>query len=164
MPAEKPLTRPSAIPPWAHAVVRLLDRAFVIPGTNIEIGLDPILGLFAPGAGDLVGALATLSLFHLGFKLRVPRVILLRMLLNIAIDAIAGSVPLLGDAFDVFYRAGVRNLALIEKHGGTAPAKPSLTDYAVVSLALLLVVALLALPVLAGFGLIYLTARWFGHY
>jgi hypothetical protein len=159
---EKPLPRAARVPPWAHALVRLLDRAVVIPGTSIEIGLDPILGLLAPGAGDLVGALATLMLFRLGFKLRVPRVILLRMLLNVAIDAVFGSVPIVGDAFDLFYRAGEKNLALIEKHGGSASEKPSVGDYAVVGLAVLLVVALLALPVLAGFGLIYLTARWFG--
>ncbi|MGC4091304.1 MAG: DUF4112 domain-containing protein [Polyangiaceae bacterium] len=163
MPPQKPLANVSNVPPWAHAVVRLLDRAFVIPGTNIEVGLDPILGLLAPGAGDLVGALATLSLFHLGFKLRVPRVILLRMLLNVALDAILGTVPVAGDAFDLFYRAAQRNLALIEKHGGSAPAQPSLGDYAVVGAAVLVAVALLALPVLAGFGLLYLTARWVGR-
>jgi hypothetical protein len=144
-------------------LVRLLDRAFVLPGTQIEVGLDPILGLFAPGAGDLVGALATLSLLHLGFRLRVPRVILLRMLLNVAIDAIVGSIPVLGDAFDLFYRAAQKNLLLIEKHSGTAPEKPSVADYAVVGLAGVLALALLSLPVLAGFGLLYLTARWVGR-
>ncbi|HET9932094.1 MAG TPA: DUF4112 domain-containing protein [Polyangiaceae bacterium] len=154
---------PTNIPPWAKALVRLLDRAFVLPGTQIEVGLDPILGLFAPGAGDLVGALATLSLLHLGFKLRVPRVILLRMLLNVAIDAIVGSIPVLGDAFDLFYRAAQKNLALIEKHGGAAPQNPSFGDYAVVGLAVVVAIALLALPVLAGFGLLYLTARWVGR-
>ena len=158
-----PLARPPTIPPWARALVRLLDRAFVIPGTQIEVGLDPILGFFAPGAGDLVGALATLTLFHLGFKLRVPRVILLRMLLNVAVDAIVGTVPFLGDAFDLFYRAAQKNLALIEKYGGTAPTKPGFGDYAVVGLAALVALALLALPVLAGFGLLYLTARLVGH-
>jgi hypothetical protein len=152
-----------SVPAWARALVRLLDRAFVLPGTRIEVGLDPILGFFAPGAGDLVGGLATLALLHLGFKLRVPRVILLRMLLNIAVDAIVGTVPILGDAFDLFHRAAYKNLTLIEKYGGTAPQKPGAGDYAVVVLAALVAVALLALPVLAGFGLLYVTARLFGH-
>lgn len=157
------IARPTDVPPWARALVRLLDRAFVLPGTRIEVGLDPILGLFAPGAGDLVGALATLSLLHLGFRLRVPRVILLRMLLNVAVDAIVGSIPVLGDAFDLFYRAAQKNLALIEKHSGRAPEKPSVADYAVVGLAVLVALALLSLPVLAGFGLLYLTARLVGR-
>ncbi|MFZ5895609.1 MAG: DUF4112 domain-containing protein [Myxococcota bacterium] len=157
------LAKTPPVPPWARALVRLLDRAFVIPGTRIEVGLDPILGLFAPGAGDLVGALATLALFHLGFQLRVPRVILLRMLLNVAIDAIVGCIPVAGDAFDVYFRAAQRNLALIDKYGGRAPAKPSVGDYAIVGLAIVLAIALLSLPVMAGFGLLYLTARLFGH-
>lgn len=157
------ITRTAGVPPWARALVRLLDRAFVVPGTRVEVGLDPILGFLAPGAGDLVGALATLALFHLGFKLRVPRVILLRMLLNVAIDALLGSVPIIGDAFDLFYRAGQKNLALVEKHSGSAPEKPSAGDYAVVGLAVVLALALLSLPVFAGFGLLYLTARWVGR-
>ncbi len=150
------------VPVWAEALARLLDRAFVIPGTEIGIGLDAILGFFAPGAGDAAGALATLLLVYLGFKLRVPKVILLRMLLNVSVDAVVGAVPIAGDLFDVYYHAGDRNLALLRKHSGSAGLKPDLLDYAIVALALLVGLALFALPLLAGLALIHIAARLSG--
>jgi hypothetical protein len=149
------------VPLWARAIVQLLDGAIAIPGTRIRIGLDPIIGFLAPGAGDAVGAFATLSLFWLGWKLRVPRVVLLRMLLNIGIDSIIGAVPVLGDLFDVYFHAAERNLALLQKHGGRDPSPPSAGDYAVVALALVVVVCLLALPIVAGLFLIHLATEWF---
>ena len=93
----------------------LLDSAFRVPGTNLTFGLDPILGLI-PGLGDLTTPLfAALLLLH-AVRLRIPRVVQLRMLINAAIDFAVGIIPVVGDAFDFGWKANVRNLALLERY------------------------------------------------
>ena len=93
----------------------LLDSAFRVPGTGITFGLDPILGLI-PGLGDLTSPFfAALLLFH-GVRMRIPRVVQLRMMFNAAIDVLIGIVPIVGDLFDVAWKANVRNLALLERY------------------------------------------------
>jgi Domain of unknown function (DUF4112) len=102
----------------------LLDSAFRLPGTSLTFGLDPILGLI-PGLGDLTTPLfAVLLLFH-AVRLRIPRVVQLRMLINAAIDLIVGAIPVIGDAFDFGWKANVRNLALLERyaHPGTTASR-----------------------------------------
>lgn len=157
-PTDLPLAARAPLPQWAHALTRLLDDAFVIPGTGVRVGMDAILGLVAPGAGDALTSIVTAMLILEGFKRRVPTVILLRMLLNVAIDAVVGSIPVLGDVFDVVHRAARKNLELLQRHGGTAPLEPRAIDYVVVGFALICVLALLALPVVIGLGLIHLVA------
>jgi hypothetical protein len=154
-PAQSEVQR-AGVPPWANALVQLLDNAFVIPFTNIRIGLDAILGFVTPGAGDAASAVATGALLWLAFTLRVPKVVLFRMLVNIVVDALVGAIPLIGDIFDVAFRAGQKNLALIRKHAGNPAEKPAASDYAVLALCLVGVLALLALPVITGVLLIHL--------
>ena len=98
----------------ARALAKLLDRAVRIPGTNITFGLDALLGL-VPGGGDVAGAIFSAWLLMLGAKMGVPRHILARMVANIAIDTVGGSVPLIGDLFDVAWKSNTRNLALLEQ-------------------------------------------------
>jgi hypothetical protein len=141
------------VPPWARDMVRLLDSALRVPGTDFRVGLDALIGLLFPGGGDAVGAVPALLLLALALRHGVPPVIVLRMLLNIGIDALLGAVPLLGDLFDAAYRANEKNLALLEEHGGTG-RRPGVTDYLVVGGAMLLVVLLALLPiVLVGLAL-----------
>ena len=93
----------------------LLDSAFRVPGTNMTFGLDPLLGLI-PGLGDLTTPIfAALLLLH-AVRLRIPRIVQLRMLINAAVDLVIGAVPILGDLFDVGWKANVRNLALLERY------------------------------------------------
>ncbi|HET9959750.1 MAG TPA: DUF4112 domain-containing protein [Polyangiaceae bacterium] len=146
------------LPAWLPALVRLLDSAFEIPGTRLRVGLDPILGLIAPGAGDAVGGIAALSVLWVAFTRRVPKVVLLRMLVNLIVDALIGVIPVLGDIFDVAYRANQKNLELLQRHAGQAHPKPTLGDYAIVGLAFACVLALLALPILIGLGAVHLIA------
>ena len=94
---------------------RLLDSAVVVPGTSFRIGLDPILGLI-PGVGELVSPLFTVSILWHAREFGIPRLVLLRMILNVAIDALVGAVPLVGDLFDVAWKANTANLALLERH------------------------------------------------
>ncbi len=98
----------------------LLDDAFRVPGTNIRFGLDPILGL-VPGIGDLASpVLSVLILVH-GARLRVPKIVLARMVLNALIDFIVGAVPVLGDLFDFGWKSNVWNLTLLERHARPGP-------------------------------------------
>lgn len=127
---------------WA----RLLDSQFRVPGTNVRFGWDPLLGL-VPGLGDLVAPLfAAVILFH-AWKLRVPKVVMARMLINAAIDAIFGVVPVLGNIFDVFWKANRANVALIERHVGEG-GRVRTADWMFVFGAVLLALAIASVPIL----------------
>lgn len=143
---------------WARRLAVLLDSAIRIPGTDIRIGLDPILGALLPELGDALTALLSLTLLTVAFRERVPKLVLLRMLLNIALDAILGAIPLLGDVFDFAFKANERNLALIERHRGDPARGHSLGDYAVVGAALAVALALVVLPILVGIAVFRLLA------
>nr|CAD6595651.1 hypothetical protein RTCK_00095 [Rhizobium sp. TCK] len=96
-------------------LARLLDTAVRVPGTGIRFGADSLLGLL-PVIGDASGAIIGLAIVNEGRKLGVPSGKLARMLTNIAVDAAVGSVPLLGDAFDVYFKAHKRNIGIILDH------------------------------------------------
>jgi hypothetical protein len=134
------------LPPWVRELVRLMDGAFRVPGTNLRIGLDPIIGFFLPGLGDVIGVTPSILLLTLAVRRGVPPVIVLRMLLNVTIDSLIGAIPLLGDAFDVVYRANEKNLALLEAHW-SPERKPRPADYLVVGVAVVIVGALALLPI-----------------
>ena len=91
----------------------LLDSAITIPRTRITVGLDPILGVI-PGIGDIIPTVASAYIVARAAAFGVPRATLLRMCLNLLLDAAVGSIPLVGDAFDVVWRANDRNVRLVE--------------------------------------------------
>jgi uncharacterized protein DUF4112 len=127
---------------------RLLDEAFRVPGTNFRFGWDPIIGL-VPWAGDLLTAVLSCAIIVQAHHMRLPRVVQLRMLLNVGIDVIVGVVPLVGDVADAFWKSNTRNLALLERHAAEVrPASPG--DWLFVTAVVLaaVVVALLPLVVL----------------
>jgi uncharacterized protein DUF4112 len=95
------------------ALATLLDTAFIVPGTNVRFGFDALIGL-VPGIGDAVTTAMSLYIVHEARQLGVPRYLLLRMLGNVALDGIVGAVPVLGDAFDVMWRANRRNVRLLQ--------------------------------------------------
>lgn len=93
----------------------LLDNSIKIPGTSWKIGLDGILGLI-PGVGDLAaGGLSTYILYQ-AVKLKVPKVILARMALNILLESVIGVIPVVGDLFDFLFKANQRNVNLMRKY------------------------------------------------
>ena len=94
---------------------RLLDSAFVVPGTNYRFGLDPLIGL-VPGLGDVVSAMFSGYLVLQASRLGAPRSVVTRMMANIALDTAVGWVPILGDLFDVAWKSNNRNMALLEQH------------------------------------------------
>ena len=99
----------------ARVLARALDSAVRIPGTNIRFGLDALLGL-VPGLGDVAGAAMGGYFVLLGSRLGAPKPVLARMVLNVALDTLAGVVPVLGDLFDVTWKANTRNMALLERY------------------------------------------------
>jgi hypothetical protein len=97
------------------ALATLLDTAFIIPGTQIRFGLDALIGL-VPGIGDAITSIMSLYIVSEARALGAPRLLVARMLANVALDGIVGAVPLIGDAFDVAFRANRRNMALLREH------------------------------------------------
>jgi len=116
----------------ARALARLLDSAFRIPGTGVTVGLDPILGLF-PGLGDLAGAVASGYIVLTAARLGAPKAVLAKMLLNLGTDTLVGSVPVLGDLFDVGFRANIRNTELLDRHLGQPASTLRASRFAIVA-------------------------------
>ena len=98
-------------------VARLMDTAIGIPGTRLRFGADSVLGL-VPVVGDAAGALVGLAIVNEARRLGLPRHKIVKMVSNIGVDAACGSVPLLGDVFDLFFKSHRRNLAIILDHFG----------------------------------------------
>ena len=122
--------RPDVTLAWLRTWALLLDSRFRIPGTQIRFGIDPLLSLI-PGLGDLASPVFATLLLVQGVHQRVPKIILVRMLGNALIDALIGIVPVAGTVGDIFWRANIRNLALLERHARPG-LKPSRADYAFV--------------------------------
>lgn len=99
----------------ARALAKMLDSAIRLPGTKVTIGLDPILGLI-PGLGDLAGAALSGYIVLTAARLGAPKSVLAKMLLNLGTDTLVGSVPVIGDLFDVGFRANIRNSELLDRH------------------------------------------------
>jgi hypothetical protein len=104
-------------------LVQLLDTVFVIPGTNYRIGFDGLLGLI-PGFGDTVGTIFSSYIIYIAARLGASRLTLLRMVGNVAIESFIGIVPILGDIFDIAWKANTRNLALLRSQQTTVGLRP----------------------------------------
>ena len=93
---------------------RVLDTWFRVPGTNIRFGLDGIVGFF-PGIGDALGGLASCIIVLAAYFRGVPMITIARMVANLAIEVVVGLVPVLGNLFDIGWRANRRNYHLLER-------------------------------------------------
>jgi Domain of unknown function (DUF4112) len=98
-----------------EALAQLMDGAFFIPGTKIRVGLDALIGL-VPIAGDLISSIISSYLIWEARQLGASRWVIGRMIANTTIDTVFGAVPIVGDAFDVVFRANLKNLALLRRH------------------------------------------------
>lgn len=137
-----------------RAVARLMDTAFVVPGTKIRFGMDAVIGLI-PGVGDAISSLIGLFIIGTAARLGVPRPVLVRMMLNQGVDAATGLVPVVGDVADIAFKAHRRNVALLEQALADPPAARRVSWLAIAGLAGVLF-AFLAGAVAGG---IYL-AKW----
>ena len=112
---------------------RIMDEAVKIPGTRRGVGVDALLGLF-PGYGDLAGALLSTWIVFGAVRHRVPLRVILRMLGNILVDLVGGSIPLIGDFFDFFWEENVYNVDLLFKHRNRQRAPRGIREFSIVAL------------------------------
>ena len=144
--------------PFIALIARLMDNQFVVPGTNIRFGLDPLLGLL-PGWGDSASALVSALLLVKSARARVPKIILARMALNILLNAAIGAIPGIGDAFSFWFKSNAKNYALHLQHAGTA-RPPALRDRLFVAAILGALFTLLAVFCFVTIGLAVKVLHW----
>ncbi len=154
-PSQQP-PRPRPAPAWLEQLISLLEDRFRIPGTDFRFGLDALLGLL-PGVGDAASVAGSAGVFWLAFQREVPRVVIARMALNVAFDALLGAIPLFGDAFDFVWKANRKNLQLLERYQDPAVARRARArDYVFMGAVGVLLICAMALPfVIAGAAIGY---------
>jgi hypothetical protein len=110
-----PFTHPGPEATGLEVMAWLMDRAIRIPGTNVTVGLDAILGLL-PIGGDFLTGLIQVGIVLIALeRYRVPKAVAARMAANVLLDTTLGAIPLVGDLFDVFFKANTRNIQLLHK-------------------------------------------------
>ena len=140
-----------------RSLSHLLDNAIRVPGTDRRFGLDPLLGLI-PGAGDVVAGCLSAYIVIEAARMGVPRELLRKMGANIVLEIGVGTVPVLGDLFDVAWKANARNVALLEEHLADDIESDRVSPWFVA-----LVVLAIVLAVVATVGLsVWLIRLWLG--
>lgn len=127
-----PASTPASLDPERLATLRrirslsrLLDNSIRLPFINYRIGWDVIIGL-VPGVGDLVGTALSTYIIVEAARLGATRGVLARMVFNVMVETVVGSIPILGDVFDAIWKANVRNMRLLERSlGGSAGFRAS---------------------------------------
>jgi len=132
----------------------LLDDWFRIPFTPIRVGLDGLIGLI-PGLGDILAGIASFVIILAAWIRGVPWVTLVRMTVNLSIEVLVGSIPVLGDAFDIAWKANRRNYKLMMRHI-RQPHRHTWKDYAFLLTLLVGVLLILAVPLV----LVLLVLLW----
>ena len=112
----------------ADRIAQVLDTMIRIPGTNIWIGLDPILGLI-PGIGDACSNLIGSSLLYIATRLHVPKIIMIRMAMNIGLNTIIGAIPGIGDVFSIWFRSNLKNAQLLRRFSKQARPSSRASDW-----------------------------------
>jgi hypothetical protein len=136
---------------WLDGLANAMDNQFRIPGTNFRFGFDALMGL-VPGAGDIAGLSVAVVLSWVMLRKGAGPLLMLRMIWNIALDATVGTIPLLGDLFDMRYKANRRNVDLLKSYYSEGKARPNTLWSAafILLLALALLAGLLYLAILLG--------------
>jgi hypothetical protein len=138
-------------------LARLLDDFIRIPFLNVRVGLDPILGL-VPWVGDTLTALFSLYLIGSAVQYRAPKVIVMRMAMNVAFDFLLGIIPFIGDASDFFVKSNRWNMDLLRRYAQDR-RRPSLSDYLFVTA----VIGALVLLIAGGVALIFYSLKAVGR-
>jgi hypothetical protein len=122
----------------------LMDDLIRIPGLNWRFGLDALVGLI-PGFGDTATSLVSFYILAAGVRYRVPKVTLLRMGTNLGIDYLVGSLPLVGDLFDAWWKSNQRNIELLQKRATVSAEEARegrISDWLFVGLIILLLIGI----------------------
>jgi len=106
---------PAAVRQRIEAMEHALERSFTIPGINMPVGLDAIVGL-VPVMGDLISAAMGAYIIWEANNLGLPKWKLWRMAGNVLFDSAVGAIPVAGDVFDLLFRSNTRNLRIVRRH------------------------------------------------
>lgn len=139
----------------ADMLARLLDTVITIPGANVRIGLDPLIGLL-PGIGDALASLLGSAILVMAAQLQVPKIVMVRMGLNLAMNGVVGAIPVAGDLFSIWFKSNARNAALLRRHSSPEVRNSTRADWAFV-IAILVITLALTLGAIA--GILWLVAR-----
>ncbi|MEL4897573.1 DUF4112 domain-containing protein [Crocosphaera sp. Alani8] len=139
-PRQKKVTR-------LNRISHVLDKAIPIPGTKWTIGLDPILGLI-PGGGDTIAGILSAYIIIESARMGLNRKVIGQMVANVLLDSLAGSVPVLGDVFDVTWKANVRNIELLEHHLNYTPENKKVNRLFLIGLSIILMIIVLGFTLL----------------
>jgi hypothetical protein len=123
-----PPKRDRDVPDLSRLIAWLLDDLIPVPGTKFRIGLDPIIGLI-PGFGDSSTAVVSSMILLHGLRAGVPRIVLVRMALNVLINSLVGAIPGIGDLFSAFFKSNRRNVDLLDRHAGTETRASTAADW-----------------------------------
>jgi hypothetical protein len=143
----------AGLPPGLERLGRFMDEAIRLPG-GFRIGWDAVIGLI-PGIGDAVGAAVSAYIVLGAARAGVSGIVLLRMIGNVALETIVGTIPLVGDLFDAAYKANMRNLRLLERHS----AAPRTVHRRSVGVVIGVLAVLLGAVVAIGFGVAWAVGR-----
>lgn len=140
---------PKTVEPLFRWVALLMDNLLRIPGTNFRFGIDPLIGLI-PGLGDTGSAMVSAIALIQAARRGVPKIVLVRMSLNILLNELIGIVPVVGDAFSFWFKSNARNYELIRQHtaSGAAPRQSRRSDW------IFVVAVLVALALIVSAGII----------
>jgi len=141
------------VDPFIALVARLMDDIFVIPGTGIRFGLDPLISLL-PAFGATASAGVSIVLIAMSSRRGVPKIVLARMASNVLVNAALDSVPVVGDALSIFFRSNARNYELLQKHAGTARASTK-GDWVFLGALLFGVIAVIAIMIIGTFAVLH---------
>lgn len=143
---------------WVGRIARLMDSQFTLPGTRFRFGLDPLLGLL-PIVGDLSSTAVSVALLLTMVRHGASGAIIVRMVANILIDSLVGTIPIVGNVFDFAYKSNERNVALLRRH--YAEGQHTGSGKGLLALLLLGTVALLGLIGWGSFALLHLGWQYF---
>jgi len=140
----------------------LMDRCFTVPGTQMRFGFNSLL-LFVPVAGDALAGMISFLILSVGLShYRVPRIVATRMVLNSLLDTTMSGIPVVGNLFDVYFKADSRNIRLLKEYVGQGNQQPSTWRHWLFVVGLLgLMIFLLALLLLGAFALGVLLVQLF---
>jgi hypothetical protein len=136
----------------------ILDDEFRIPGIGARFGLDPLVGLI-PGFGDVIGAILSFAFVFAAFERRLPRVTVARMLANILIDTLGGTLPIFGDVFDVYWKSNRMNYNLLVRYREAPRVRQPLRDWLFFAVLILIAAVLVLLPLAFLAWIIHLLRR-----
>ena len=143
---------PAKVPDWVENLAWLMDCSIPI-GKRWSIGLDGIVGLF-PGVGDLAGTLVSALIVASATQAGLPRAAVGRMMANVVVDTLLGSIPFLGDLFDFAFRANMKNIQIYREH--LEGRQQTVRNWVFTFMVVLALLALMAIPISA---FVYLVRR-----